>query len=148
MPKGLKFVPIANKIDRAKLKTELEEYWRKLQLMWLMLRKDEKPFPYEKFKPKSTFNSRDMDTVIETYLSSRQETLFNVGMSSKRFNNLTKEELNSLYNLRDDPSIIIKGAHEGSAVVVWDREGYLKQASKELEDNDVYEEVQNDSSPP
>ena len=148
MPKGLKFVPIANKIDRAKLKTELEEYWRKLQLMWLMLRKDEKPFPYEKFKPKSTFNSRDMDTVIETYLSSREETLFNVGMSSKRFNNLTKEELNSLYNLSDDPSIIIKGAHEGSAVVVWDREGYLKQASKELEDNDVYEEVQNDSSPP
>ena len=34
LSKGLKFVPTANKIDRAKLKTELEEYGRKLRLMW------------------------------------------------------------------------------------------------------------------
>ena len=32
LSKGLKFMP--NKIDRAKLKTELEEYGRKLRLMW------------------------------------------------------------------------------------------------------------------
>ena len=32
--KGLKFGPTANKIDRAKLKTELEEYGRKLRLLW------------------------------------------------------------------------------------------------------------------
>ena len=31
-------------------------------------------------------------------------------------------------------------------VVVWDREDYLKEAYKQLEDKDVYEEVQNDSS--
>ena len=35
LSKGLKFVPSANKIDRAKLKRELEEYGRKLRLMWL-----------------------------------------------------------------------------------------------------------------
>ena len=62
-------------------------------------------------------------------------------ISSKRFNNLTKEERNALYNLRDDPTIIIKGADKGSAVVVWDRDDYLKEASKQLEDKDVYEEV-------
>ena len=33
LSKGWKFVPTANKIDRAKLKTELE-YGRKLWLMW------------------------------------------------------------------------------------------------------------------
>ena len=31
-------------------------------------------------------------------------------------------------------------------MVVWDRENYLKKASKQLEDKDVYEEVQNDPS--
>ena len=31
-------------------------------------------------------------------------------------------------------------------MVVWDREDYLKEASKQLEDKDVYEEVQNDPS--
>ena len=30
-------------------------------------------------------------------------------------------------------------------MVVWDREDYLKEAYKQLEDKDVYEEVQNDS---
>ena len=69
-----------------------------------------------------------------------------IDISSKRFNNLTKEERNALYNLRDDPTIIIKGADKGSAVVVWDRDDYLKEASKQLEDKDVYEEVQNDPS--
>ena len=67
LSKGLKFVPTANKIDRAKLKTELEEYGRKLRLTW-HFRKDEKPFPYEKFRPKSTFNPRNKNTVIESYL--------------------------------------------------------------------------------
>ena len=33
LPKGLKFVPTAYKIDRAKLKMEFEEYGRKLRLM-------------------------------------------------------------------------------------------------------------------
>ena len=31
-------------------------------------------------------------------------------------------------------------------MVVWDREDYLKEASNQLEDKDVYEEVQNDPS--
>ena len=84
LSKGLKFVPTANKIDRAKLKTELEEYGRKLRLMW-HFRNDEKPFSYEKFRPKSTFNPRNKDTVVETYLSSLEEKLLDIGISSKRF---------------------------------------------------------------
>ena len=108
LSKGLKFVPTANKISSAKLKTELEEYGRKLGLMWHFIM-DEKPFSYEKFRPKSTFNPRNKDTVIETYLSSLEERLLDIDISSKRFNNLTKEERNALYNLRDDPTIIIKG---------------------------------------
>ena len=80
---------------------------------------------------------------LKTYLSSLEERLLlAIDISSKRINNLTKEELNALYNLRDDPTIIIKGA----AVVVWDRDNYLKEAFKQLEDKDFYEEAQNDPS--
>ena len=113
--------------------------------MW-HFRNGEKPFPYKKFRPKSTFNSKNKDTVIETYLSSLEERLLDIDISSKRSNNLTKEERNSLYNLRDDPTIITQGADESSAVVVWNKEDYLKEASKQLKDKDVYEEVQNDPS--
>ena len=31
-------------------------------------------------------------------------------------------------------------------MAIWDREDYLKEACKQLEDKDVYEEVQNDPS--
>ena len=69
-----------------------------------------------------------------------------INISSKRFNSLTREERNALYNLRDDPTIIVKGANKGSAVVVWDREDYLKEVHKQLVDKDVYDHVPNDSS--
>ena len=43
--------------------------------------------------------------------------------------------------MRDDSTIIIKGADIGSVVVVWDKEDYLNEAYKQLEHR---EEVIND----
>ena len=67
-----------------------------------------------------------------------------IEIPSKRYNNLTKDELDALYSLKDDPSIIIKGADKVSVVVVWGREDYLKEAYKQLSHREVYEEVPND----
>ena len=113
--------------------------------MW-HFRNDERPFCKDRFKPKSTFNPRNKDAVIETYLSCLEERLLDIEIPSKRFNNLTKDERNAMYSLKDDKSIIIKGADKGAAVIVWDREDYLKEASKQLEDNEAYLEDPNDSS--
>ena len=43
-------------------------------------------------------------------------------------------------------SIIIKGADKGSVVVVWDREDYLKEAYRQLDDKEVYEQFSDHSS--
>ena len=51
-----------------------------------------------------------------------------------------------MYSLKNDKSIITKGDDKGVAVIVWDREDYIKEASKELEDKEVYLEVPNGSS--
>ena len=63
MSKGLKFVPIANKIGKVKSKTELEEYGRKLRLM-RHFRNEENPFPNEKFRLQHTFNPMNKDIVV------------------------------------------------------------------------------------
>ena len=42
---------------------------------------------------------------------------------------------------------MIKGADKGSAVVVWDREDYVKEAENQLGDTNIYEEVPNDAEP-
>ena len=143
LSKGLEFVPSANKIDRAKLKRELEEYGRKLRLMW-HFRNDGRTFSIDKFRPKSSFNPRNKVTIIGTYLSCLEERLLDIEIPSKRYKNLTKEEREALYSLRDDSTIIIKGAVKGSVVLVWDRKDYLKEAYKQLEDREVYKEVSND----
>ena len=62
-------------------------------------RNDGKPFPYEKFRPKSKFNPQNKDTVIETYRSWLEKRLLDIDISSKRFDSLTREERNASYNL-------------------------------------------------
>ena len=75
--------------------------------MW-HFRNDEKPFQYDKFRSKSSFNPRNRDTVIETCLYCLEERLLDIDISSKVFNNLSKGKRNALYNLRDNPTIIKK----------------------------------------
>ena len=65
--------------------------------------------------------------MIEPYLSCLEERLLDIEIPSKRFNNLTKYERNTMHSLKDDKSIIIKGADKGAAVIVWDCEDYLKE---------------------
>ena len=45
--------------------------------MW-RFRNDEKSFADEDFRPKSAYNPRNKDTVIETYLSSLEERLLDI----------------------------------------------------------------------
>ena len=51
--------------------------------------------------------------------------------------NLTKEERQAIYSLRDDTLIIIKLADKGSGIVVWDRQDYLVEARTQHKDKDV-----------
>ena len=44
-------------------------------------------------------------------------------------------------SLQNDRSVIIKPADKGSALVVWDRQDYLKEAERQLSDSSIYKEV-------
>ena len=117
----------------------------KLHLMW-HFRNDKQFFVAERFRPTSSFNPRNKDVIIETYLSCLEERLLDIEIPSKRFNNLTTEEREALYSLKDDPRIIIKGADKGSVVVIWNREDYLKEAYRQLDGKVVYEQFSEDPS--
>ena len=95
-------------------------------------RNNKRTFTADKFRPKSSFNPRNKDAIIETYLNCLKERLLDIEVPSKRYNNLTKDEHDALYSLKDDPSIILKDTDIGSVVVVWDRD-----------DREVYEEAPN-----
>ena len=146
LSKGLKFVPTSNHISKAKLKMELEAYDRVLHLKQ-HFRSDEKEFDRKRFKLKSTFNPRNKDAAIEIYLSNLEEKLMNIEIPQNKYNNLTREKRRALYDLKNEKDIVIKSADKGSAVVVQDREDYIKEAEKQLGDKDIYEKVCNDPEP-
>ena len=100
------------------------------------------------FKTKSTFNPRNKGAAIEKYFSSLEEKLLKIEVTNYKFNNLTKRKRDALCNLKNDKTIVIKVADKGSAVVVWDREDYIKKAEDVLGDTNIYEEeVPNDAKP-
>ena len=49
--------------------------------------------------------------------------------------------------MKNDKNIAIKSADKCSAVIVWDRDDYIKEAEDQLGDKDIYEEVCNDPGP-
>ena len=54
---------------------------------------------------------------------------------------------NSLFDLKIDKTIAIKGADKGLAVVVWDRDDYIQETENQLDDKVIYEEVRNYPQP-
>ena len=84
-------------------------------------------------------------SALEIYMCSLEEKLMKIEIPKDKFNNLTSKERKALYDLKNYKTIIIKGADKGSAVVVWDREDYIKEAEKQFGIRD--EEVLDDAEP-
>ena len=62
----------------------------------------------------------------------------NINELGKNHPNLSKEERRVLQDLMKDKHIIIKPTDKGSAIVIWDRDDYLKECKQQLSDKKVY----------
>ena len=58
-----------------------------------------------------------------------------------RKKNLTKEEYKAIKSLKNNRNIIIKPADKGSAVVILDRESYITEGQRQLNDTKFYEKT-------
>ena len=74
---------------------------------------------------------------LEVYLSQVENELFRIVDEPIRYSNLSKEEWVAMRSFADDRSIVIKKADKGSCIVVWDRNDYLREAEKQLKDQNV-----------
>ena len=84
------------------------------------------------------------DPVLENYLSLLEKEVMSLSPEGKNFSNLSSSEQLSLKKLKSDRNIVIKEADKGSGVVVWDWEDYISEANRQLDDRQVYEEVEVD----
>ena len=74
-------------------------------------------------------------------MSSVEKELFEDTGTSLRYSNLSTEKWKAIRSLAGDKNIVIKKADKGSAVVVWQRNDFIKKPEKQLGDKSVYQSV-------
>ena len=89
------------------------------------------------FNVKSNWNPPNVHPALEILLSKLENEVFSVLPGTPREYNLLKEEWLAMRGLAEDRNITIKPADKWSCVVLWDREDYLAEAEKQLQDVDI-----------
>ena len=84
------------------------------------------------------------DTQLEMYLSELEEEILKIDEAGQNYPNLTNAEREALQDLVYDKNIVIKPADKGSAIVIWDKQDYLKECELQLGNKSAYEEVKRD----
>ena len=93
------------------------------------------------FRPKSSWNPPNDHPNLEVFLSEAEKELFTVVDSKLGHSNLSKEEWKAMRTLIDNRTIVKKKADKGSCVIAWDRNEYIKEVEKQLNDTNVYKDV-------
>ena len=136
------FSPTPSLINEADLRRDFSDFSRKMRCKWFF-RNENKSNSGEisEFKTKSTWNPPKGAPALELFLSWTEKDLFSLLPGKATNYNMSKEEYLTMRSLQNDRSVVIKPADKGSAVVVWDRADYLKEAQKQLSDEKTYKEI-------
>ena len=91
------------------------------------------------FKSKSNWNPPKGAPALELFL--KQTEILSILPGKAANYNLAKEEYLIMRSPQNDRSVVIKPADKGSAVIVWERADYLKEAERQPGDEKTYKEI-------
>ncbi len=152
--RGLSFVPSHNKVLKSTILNSLEKFIRNLKLKsYFYNNKQQTPKPAKlPFLPPSTWTPKPEQlrtdiTALEKQLRELTQNILTEtdGESIEDPDcpsNLPQEEMNALQNLKNDNSIIIKPADKGGATVILDKNNYILEAQRQLDDRKYYEKIE------
>ncbi|XP_013868522.1 uncharacterized protein LOC106520812, partial [Austrofundulus limnaeus] len=148
LSKGLTFSPTTGP-DLCEVKSDLYKFYRNLNLkMWFSennsnVTTNEPNVQF--FKPKSTFHPVNNNASLIAF---KRKTNYDIEklisdetQRGTYHHNLTREERKAIKELNDNKTIIIKPADKGGAVVVWDRNEYIREAQRQLNDPKNYKKL-------
>lgn len=145
LSKGLTFVPTLrkNKNHYLQLQLDLQEYHRRIKLADYFKNSSgiRKPFMGPSLWSPSL---SDISPGIEELIKKDVKILksqYNSWDCIFKGKNLNKEELKALDELKTAKHIVIKPADKGSAVVIMDREQYILEAQRQLNDVTYYRKL-------
>ena len=146
LSRGLGFCPRHKSYDRGKLIEDNLAFNRRLRLMshfsdCVDTRPKEK---YPDFVLKSDWQPPKQGRDLETFISSVESDITSYTPPKPKHDNLSKADRGALQSLKKRDDIIIKPADNGSAVVVMDREHYISEAERQLNDSNFYTSLDHD----
>ena len=137
LEKGLGFSPTPSSINEVDLRRDISDFYK-----WFFRNeRQENVSEISKFKSKSTWNPPKGALALELFLSQTEKDILSILPGKATNYNLSKGEYLTMSSLQNDRSVVIKPADKESAVVVWDKTHYLKEAERQLSDEKTYEEI-------
>ncbi len=158
LSKGLKFCPTPGNPNNGELREDLDKLHRRMR--WTAFYENpedfplsptapdplpinnlsSEPFTHPRFRLKSKSKGPIGPTNLEAFISANEKDFLNRSPYIRKHRyNLNRGELTVLNELKSNNNIIIRSADKGSAVVILNREDYLKEGFRQLSDNVFYQ---------
>jgi len=144
LERGLNFIPTKGyNSTRSRFQTEfdIQQYHRRVKLA--VHYKDKRQSEPQPFTPKSDWSppAGQLPPQVLTMIDDDLDYFHNSFNINKIRPNLSTEEAKALTELGANKDIIIKPADKGSAVVILDREQYLREGYRQLNDQTYYSKL-------
>lgn len=138
LERGLTFVPAPRGNGRGELRGDVHAFNRQLKLLDYF--KDSQGTSHLPFIAKSTWtpNTADISFLTQTLIRNNLKTLTHLQSCRAHTDNLTPQQRVALRQLKCNADLVIKPADKGSAVVVMDRQQYLLEAHRQLDNTTHY----------
>ncbi len=169
LSKGLSFCPMPGEPNLIDLKNDLFKFERNLKwklhfanqnlysatqpgtihyngTSYITIPQSQIPFESIKFKNKSERPGPIGPPTLETLFLKAHSDLDDFVLRRTPLQNLTREEHRAIFELKNNPEIVIKKADKGSAIVVMNTIDYITQCLAILDKDTDYERLDNDPS--
>ena len=149
LSKGLNFCPRPKSYDKGKLVEDTKAFTRRMRLKSHFAdRSDSRSREkYPDFIPKSDWQPPKQGRDLEAFVNRVESAVRSHIPPKPKHDNLSKSDRSALYNLQKREDIVIKPADKGSAVVVMDRDHYVSEAERQLNDSTFYKPLDHDPTP-
>ena len=135
--KGLILHLFKKTLNSPELRKAFEEFSRRMRCKWHFRNEVSENFSETPvFRPKSIWKPPKGHVSLEVFLSRLEKKIFSNEIIES---NLSGEEWKALRALAADKTIATKRDDKGSSVVKWDISDYLQEASRQLQDKNIFE---------
>jgi hypothetical protein len=151
--KGLNFIPTPKTDHPAKQLQDYLLFDRRLRLKYLFNNIDNTQTQHQNsttnlslINPSTGWTPQSgQDTGLDTYRTLSQLELL-TQLKTKRFqkNNLKKVEIEAMKELAEEDSIVIKPADKGGCIVIQNKEDYIREGMRQLNNKDHYRKLATD----